>query len=122
MNQEKDINFSHYRGNLVKKPELKGNEKKYTLLTIACNRSYSNENGKFEADFIELKLWKDAEKIANEYDKGQKIEVEAHTRTGSYKNDKGDKIYTKDLVVDKVIPLNIEKEQINSKEESLEIC
>ena len=120
MNQEKDINFSHYRGNLTRKPELRGNEKKYALLTIACNRGYADENGKFNADFIELKIWKDAEKIVEEYDKGQKIEVEAHTKTGSYVNDKGEKIYTKELIVDKVIP-PLEKEQVQeeSKEEEM---
>lgn len=116
MNQEKDINFSHYRGNLVRKPELRGNEKKYAFLTIACNRGYANENGKFEADFIDLKLWKDAEKFVEDYDKGQKIEVKAHTKTGSYENDKGEKVYTKDLIVDEIIPLNLEKENQEEKE------
>lgn len=43
MNQEeKDINFSTFVGSLVKKTIIKGNEKKYACLTIACNRPYLN--------------------------------------------------------------------------------
>ncbi len=121
MNQEeKDINFSKFRGRLVKKPILKGNEKKYAYLTIACTRSYSNENGKTIQDFINLKLWKDSEKIVDELENGNIIEVEAHTRTGSYTNDKGEKIYTQDLIVDN-ISYTLTKEKDNHKDKSNEI-
>lgn len=121
MNQEeKDINFSKFRGSLVKKPILKGNEKKYACLTIACTRSYSNENGKTIQDFINLKLWKNPEKIVDELEKGDIIEVDAHTRTGSYTNDKGEKIYTQDLIVDN-ISYNLTKENDNHKDKPNEM-
>ena len=102
MEKEQDINFSHFKGNLTRKPILKGNEKKYAILNVACNRPYTNEKGKTVADFISLKVWKDSEKLVNELDKGQKVDIEAHTKTGSYTHDKGEKIYTTDLVVDKL--------------------
>ena len=71
MEKEQDINFSHFKGNLTRKPILKGNEKKYAILNVACNRPYTNEKGKTVADFISLKVWKDPEKLVNELDKGQ---------------------------------------------------
>ena len=45
---EKDINYCKFRGNLTRKPELKGTDKKYALLSIACNRNYQNENGEIK--------------------------------------------------------------------------
>lgn len=120
MEKEQDINFSHFKGNLTRKPILKGNEKKYAILNVACNRPYTNEKGKTVADFISLKVWKDPEKLVNELVKGQKVDIEAHTKTGSYTNDKGEKIYTTDLVVDK-IEYTLEKEKdIQEKTEELE--
>ena len=53
-------------------------------------------------------------------DKGQKVDIEAHTKTGSYTKDKGEKVYTTDLVVDK-IEYTLEKEKDNQeKTEELE--
>ena len=72
MEKEQDINFSHFKGNLTRKPILKGNEKKYAILNVACNRPYTNEKGKTVADFISLKVWKDPEKLVNELDKSEK--------------------------------------------------
>lgn len=63
---------------------------------------YQNQNGKFEADFINVKVWKDVEKYVEELDKGQKVHIKAHTQTGSYQNDKGEKVYTTDLVADEI--------------------
>lgn len=122
MNQERDYNICKFRGNLTKKPVLKGGERKYAHLTIACNRNYQNENGKYEADFINLKLWKDAEKIVEELDKGQKVEIESHYKSGSYTNLNGEKIYTNELIVDKIdYSLLKEKENQESKEISNEL-
>ncbi len=119
MDQEKHINFSHFKGTLTRKPILKGSEKKFALLNIACERDYQNENGKTNSDFISLKLWKDAEKIANELNEGQLIEVKAHTRTGSYTNENGDKIYTTDFIVDE-IDYSFEKEKETKNSKSIE--
>lgn len=119
MEQEKHINFSHFKGTLTRQPVLKGNEKKFALLNIACERDYQNENGKTNSDFINVKLWKDAEKIASELNEGQLVEVKAHTRTGSYTNENGDKIYTTDFIVDE-IDYSFEKEKETKKSKSKE--
>ena len=107
---EKDINLCKFKGNLTKKPELKGTNKKYALLTIACNRGYQNADGKFEADFVTLKTWKDPEKVVEELDKGQKVEIESHLKTGKYTNDKNEVVYTSDFIVDK-LDYSLEKEK-----------
>lgn len=46
-------------GRLTKEVELKEleNDKKVASITIACPRSYKNEKGEYDTDFIECKLW-----------------------------------------------------------------
>lgn len=112
MDQENHINYSHFKGVLTRKPVLKGNERKCVLLNLSCKRGYQNENGKEVSDYITFKLWNDAESVVNEFEEGQLIDIEAHTRTGSYINEQGDKVYTSDLIVDKYF---IEKEKENDK-------
>lgn len=72
---EKDINYSKFRGNLTRKPELKGNDKKYALLNIACNRGYQNKDGKkvysseYIIDSINYELEKQKETESKEIEK-----------------------------------------------------
>lgn len=99
---DKDFNYCKFSGKLAKKPVLRGNERKYAYLTIASKRDFQNDSGKTSYDFINLKLWKDAEKVANELKEEQYVTVEAHFKSGSYTNDKGEKVYTNDLIADKI--------------------
>ena len=117
---ERDINLCKFKGNLTRKPELKGTDKKYALLSVACNRGYQNQDGKFEADFITFKLWKDPEKIVETLNTGDKVEIESHYKTRSYVED-GKTIYTSDFVIDKLdYTLKKEKESEKEKTEELE--
>ena len=46
-------------GRLVKKPEVikTENDKEYSNITLAVPRSYKNENGEYETDFVDCVLW-----------------------------------------------------------------
>lgn len=46
-------------GRLVEDPEIKEleNGKKVCNMTLAVQRSYKNENGEYETDFIDCTLW-----------------------------------------------------------------
>lgn len=122
MDQEEHINFAHFKGTLTRKPVLKGTEKKVALLNIACKRDYQNENGKTNADFISLKVWKDAEKLVETLNEGQLIEVETHVRTSSYTKENGEKVYNTDFVVDKIdYSFEMEKETKKSKSKEKEV-
>jgi single-strand DNA-binding protein len=41
-------------GRLTKDPTLRGEDNKIGLFTIAVNRNFTNQDGKREADFIQL--------------------------------------------------------------------
>ena len=65
-------------GRLVSKPETKELEegKKVANLTLAVPRSYKNENGEYDTDFIDCTLWNGiAESTAEYCNKGDLIGV-----------------------------------------------
>ena len=67
--------------------------------TIAINRPFKNENGNYEADFINcIAFGKRAETIAQYARKGHRIGVTGSIMTGSYEKE-GQKVYTTDVNV-----------------------
>ena len=73
--------------------------------TLAVNREIKEG----EADFISCVAYgKQAELVSKYLDKGSKISVEGHIQTGSYEKD-GRKVYTTDVVVEKIQFLDSKK-------------
>lgn len=59
-------------GRLVEKPEIKEEEdRKVCIITLAVPRSYKNEEGIYETDFVDCTLWSSvAERTAEWCNKG----------------------------------------------------
>lgn len=98
------LNQIVFVGRLVRDPEIKESENgnKYTNITLAVPRSYKNENGEYEADFIELRLWKGVAETTAEYcKKGDLLGAKGRVETRLYEKD-GDKKYITDLVAEKI--------------------
>ena len=75
----------------------------YTRFNLAVNRSFANENGEREADFISCIAWRKTAELINKYfEKGSQIGLEGRIQTGNYQNEKGDTIYTTDIVVENI--------------------
>lgn len=75
--------------------------------TLAIRRDQRKENGTYESDFINCVAYgKTAELVSKYLEKGNKVSVEGRIQTGSYENKEGKKIYTTDIVVDKIEFLN----------------
>lgn len=92
-------------GRLTKDPELRytPNGIASTRFTIAVNRTFSNQQGEREADFISCVAWrKQAENLANFMRKGSLIGVEGRIQTGSFEGQDGKRVYTTDIVADSV--------------------
>ena len=76
-------------------------ENKYTRFSLAVNRRVTKEDGTRDADFISCVSWnKTAEVMVEHLKKGSLIGIEGRIQTGSYENDKGDKVYTTDVIVE----------------------
>lgn len=99
-------------GRLTKDVEIKYTQagKAVSRFTLAVNRSFKNANGEQEADFIQCQAWgKTAEALANFTSKGQLIGVEGEIRTGSYENQQGQRVYTTDIIANRIAFLESNK-------------
>lgn len=100
-------------GRIVSKPELNQTEtgKNYASITIAVPKSYVNENGEHEANFIDLTAWN--ERIVRKSDhllKGDLVLVEASIQTRLVEKE-GKKTKYTDIIVDNIDYLTHSKDQ-----------
>ena len=98
------MNSVHIMGRLTKDIEVKyGNAgTAFASFNVAVNRQYKKEGEERQADFISCKAFgKQAEFIAQYFQKGSLIAVDGRIQTGSYDKD-GQKVYTTDVIVEKV--------------------
>lgn len=104
-------------GRLTAKPELRytGSNVPFSRFTVAVNRTFNNNNGERETDFINCIIWrKQAENVCNYLDKGSLVSVEGRIQTGSYDDKDGNKRYTTDVVADSVQFLESKSQRQNS--------
>jgi len=73
-------------GRLTRDPDLRfvGDGKPVVSFTIAVNRTFKNQNGETEADFINCVAWRNAENIAKFLKKGSMAGVDGRLQTRSY--------------------------------------
>ncbi|MEX3625800.1 single-stranded DNA-binding protein [Viridibacillus arvi] len=92
-------------GRLTKDPELRYTPGGAAVVrfTLAVNRTFSNQQGEKQADFINVVVWrKQAENAANYLHKGHLAGVEGRIQTGSYEGQDGKRIFTTEVVADSV--------------------
>lgn len=92
-------------GRLTRDPELRYTPTGIatTGFTLAVDRSYTNQEGEKEADFIPIVTWrKTAEACANYLAKGRLTAVEGRIQTRNYENNEGKRVYVTEVVADNV--------------------
>lgn len=92
-------------GRLTKDPELRYTPTGVAVarFTLAVNRTFSNQQGEKQADFINVVVWrKQAENTANFLRKGSLAGIEGRIQTGSYEGQDGKRVYTTEVVADSV--------------------
>jgi single-strand DNA-binding protein len=92
-------------GRLTRDPELRytPNGIAVASITLAVNRPFSNQQGKNEADFINIVVWrKQAENVANYLHKGSLTGVDGRLQSRSYENNEGKKVFITEVVADSV--------------------
>lgn len=98
------MNHCIFIGNLARDPDVKTltSGKTRAMFTLAVNRTYLNQEGKRDADFITFIAYdKTAELVGKYLTKGRKAAVEARVRTGHYDKD-GTTVWTTDFIADRV--------------------
>lgn len=90
-------------GRLTKDVELRYTPSNVAVatFTLAVNRTFKNENGEREADFINCVIWRQqAENLANWAKKGAQIGITGRIQTRSYDNQQGQRVYVTEVVAE----------------------
>ena len=92
-------------GRLTRDPELRytGNNNPVATFTLAVDRSFSNQQGEREADFINIVVWnKQAENVKNYLSKGSQVAVDGRIQTRNYDDQNGQKRYVTEVIANNV--------------------
>ncbi|WP_437829515.1 single-stranded DNA-binding protein [Niallia taxi] len=90
-------------GRLTRDPELKLTQAgtSVTNITLAVKRSYRNQAGEYEVDFISCIFWnKAAEHIVHYCHKGLLIAIIGSIQTRNYENQEGKRIYVTEVAAE----------------------
>ena len=97
------INNVVLTGRITRNLELKqtSNNNSSLNITLAVERTFKDQNGQKQTDFISCKAFgKHAETIAQYCQKGDLIGITGSIQTGSYQKQDGSTVYTTDVMVD----------------------
>ncbi len=92
-------------GRLTRDPELRytGNNIAVTSFTVAINRTYTNQAGEREADFINVVVWRrQAESVKNYLSQGSQVAIEGRLQVRNYEDQNGQRRYVTEVVADNV--------------------
>lgn len=92
-------------GRLVRTPEVYETEtgRKRSQITLAVSRSYKNQNGEYDTDFLDCTLWTGIAENTAEYCKsGDVIGVKGRLQTWLLENEDGSKYKKVEIVAEKV--------------------
>ena len=103
-------------GRLTKDPELKQTSSGiyFSNFTLAVNRSFKNDSGETEADFINCIVWRNqAENLCKYMKKGSLIGVEGRIQTRSYETEEGMR-YITEVVANSITFLESKNEKTDN--------
>ncbi len=92
-------------GRITRDPEVTQTSSGVSLVrfTVACNRTFKDQNGERQADFINCTAWRyQADFMKNYVKKGNLISVEGRIQTGSYVDNDNQTRYTTEVLVEAV--------------------
>ena len=107
-------------GRLTRDPELRKTTSgvAVTQFSLAVTRDFKNQEGEYEADFINCVAYRKlAETITTYTQKGDKLGVDGRLQIRNYDNSEGNKVYVSEVIVNGIEFLEAKKEKSASNEE-----
>lgn len=92
-------------GRITRDPEVKavGNGSAVCNFTIAVNRNFKNQQGEYEADFINVVAFGNTAQRMQQYvAKGNLLAVTGRIQTRNYENNMGQRVYVTEVVANNV--------------------
>lgn len=99
------INKAILIGNLTRDPEVRQTPSGIMVcnFSIAIKRNYKNQQGEYEADFVNVIAWKKLAELCGQYlEKGKKCSIVGRIQSSTYNDKDGKKIYKTEIVADEV--------------------
>lgn len=99
------INSVTLVGRLTKNPEIRTTPSGVEVgnFTLAVNRTFTNQQGEREADYINCVVFRKTAENVNQYlSKGKLAGVDGRLQSRSYDNKEGQKVYVTEVVCDSV--------------------
>ena len=99
------INRAVITGRLTADPQFRTTQNgvSVTTFTLAVNRTFTNAQGKQDADFINVVTFrKQAENVNNYLSKGSLVGIDGRIQTRNYENKEGQRIFVTEVVADSV--------------------
>jgi single-strand DNA-binding protein len=99
------MNIAIIMGRITKEVDVKytTSGKCVASFTLAVNRPFKNEQGKYDADFIPVVVWgKAAELVGNSCQKGHRLIVEGRIQVRSFEDKSGNKRYVTEVIANNV--------------------
>ncbi len=99
------INRAVLAGRLVRDPEFRVTPSGFQVatFTLAVNRTFTNQQGEREADYINCVVFRKTAENVNQYlSKGKLAGVDGRLQSRSYDNKEGQKVYVTEVVCDNV--------------------
>ena len=106
-------------GRLVNNPEIEEKEdgKITSKITLAVPRAYKNQNGEYDTDFINCRIWGNGAKNTSKYcSQGDLIGIKGRIETYNYDTENGRK-YITEVVADKITFLSDGKKKEEKEQE-----
>ena len=106
-------------GRLVRDVEVKELEsgKKVADICLAVPRSFKNEDGEYETDFVDCVLWEGVASNVSEYcNKGDLIGIKGRIQTRNIENEDGEKNKLTEIIAEKVTFLSSSKNNSDGDE------
>lgn len=107
-------------GRIVREPEIKEleNGTKVSNITLAVPRSFKNELGEYDTDFVDCILWKGVAESTVEYcKKGDLIGVKGRIQTNTREDENGNKKTFMNIVAEKVTFLSSKSKENQEQEQ-----
>lgn len=101
-------------GRMTKDVELRytPSNQAVATFTLAVNRNFKNQNGDYEADFINCVMWRQqAENIANWTQKGMLVGITGRIQTRNYENQQGQRVYVTEVAAETFQVMESRKDQ-----------
>lgn len=92
-------------GRLTRDPDVRttANNISVATFTLAVDRSYTNQQGEREADFIPIVVWRNLAETCGRYlTKGRLVAVSGRIQTRNYEGNDGQRRYITEVVADEV--------------------